>query len=180
MSLADRRRNQSRGEPDPQPQFSDNPYLRTYQVTARPRRRRRRRQRFNGLVFLVFLIAGAVAYKATHRAPQAPAADVTSQQSAPPVLVNPDLNLGVAKQNGDLLLTWNRTDPKLSSPREGTLLIEDGSQHRSLHLTPEQLSGGTIIYQPQSPAVQFTLQITDRQGVVLSGSSRYSSLGTQK
>jgi len=75
-----------------------------------------------------------------------------------------DLGLRVGSDGERLLLSWNRQNPLLLAATSGTLVIQDGSQHREIHLDTGQLGGGSIAYKPLSNDVTFQLEVSGPQG----------------
>lgn len=75
-----------------------------------------------------------------------------------------DLGLRVGSDGERLLLSWNRQNPFLVAANGGTLVIQDGSQHREIHLDARQLGGGSVAYKPLSNDVTFQLEVSGAQG----------------
>lgn len=75
-----------------------------------------------------------------------------------------ELQLRVDSDGDRLSVNWNRRNPLVLSASGGTLLIEDGSQHREVHLDSSQMADGSVSYKPISNDVTFRLKISGKQG----------------
>jgi protein TonB len=76
----------------------------------------------------------------------------------------PPLQLHVERNNGELLLTWNRDSDAIRSATKATLLISDGEQHENVDMDLSQLrNNGSIVYSPSSPDVSFKMEVIGRE-----------------
>jgi hypothetical protein len=89
-----------------------------------------------------------------------------------------DLGLKVDSEGSRLVLRWDRQNPLMLSATGATLLIQDGSQSRTIHLDASQLADGSVAYKPLSGDVSFRLEVSSPEGAttasmrVLDGTSR--------
>lgn len=83
-------------------------------------------------------------------------------QRAP--VANKGLNMRAEANGNTLTLTWNHSLPAVQAAQQGTLEIDDGSEHRSISLNAGQLADGTVWYKPTSNEVTFRLEIPTKQG----------------
>ena len=74
------------------------------------------------------------------------------------------LGLRAERQNGDLLLTWNRQSAQIIGATSGVLLIQDGNANRQIALDAAQVSEGSILYSPITDQVQMRLTVTTPSG----------------
>jgi hypothetical protein len=113
---------------------------------------------------LVFIMAagGTFAVILLREGPQSSSYPKEATRRAP--IPSVDLGLRVGSDGERLLLSWNRQNPFLLSATGGTLVIQDGSQHREIHLDAEQLGGGSVAYKPLSNDVSFQLEVNGPQG----------------
>jgi TonB family protein len=88
------------------------------------------------------------------------------------ILVNKELGLQSEGKGGSLLLGWNRLHPMVRSATGGMLRIDDGLQHREVHLDPEQVASGSILYMPATDDVTFQLELYGKRGEVMKESMR--------
>src|SRR5215472_8867187 len=88
------------------------------------------------------------------------------QNTKAPVLSQGDtspLQLRVERNNGELLLTWNRDTDAIRNATKATLMITDGEQHENIDMDLSQLrNNGSIVYQPSSSDVSFTMEMIGR------------------
>ncbi len=94
--------------------------------------------------------------------------------------VRPDsgLNLRVEAQGDRVLLSWSRTNPAVRSATSALLRIDDGGQHRDVHLEPAQVANGAVLYRPHSDDVNFRLEIQASNGSTEAESLRVLDSGT--
>ncbi len=84
----------------------------------------------------------------------------------------PDLEMQVDVQARSLRLTWNRRLPAVRDAVSGSLLIDDGGEHRGINLDASQVAQAVIFYAPTSGDVTFRLQIRGHEPEQLSGTVR--------
>jgi hypothetical protein len=71
------------------------------------------------------------------------------------------IGLHAERQNGDLVLTWNRQSALITGATSGVLLIQDGDATRQIPLDATQVRGGSILYSPATDQVQMRLTVTN-------------------
>ncbi len=71
-----------------------------------------------------------------------------------------------------ILVSWNRAIQALRSAKSGVLLIQDGSQTRTVELEPSQLANGSLLYQPSTVDVNFRLTVYGSDGSNLTDNVR--------
>jgi proteasome lid subunit RPN8/RPN11 len=85
----------------------------------------------------------------------------------PPAIADPTsripLGLRAERQNGDLMLTWNRQSAAVLSAASGLLAIKDGDASRNIPLDPSQIRNGSILYVPTTAQIQMQLTVSDPQ-----------------
>ena len=114
-------------------------------------------------IFLAtFVISGAVfggynAYEARlkNRAAEAEAAASAVQANVPPLR----MGFSAAHENGLWKLSWDRGTMEILKPSGALLVIKDGANEQQIHLTPADLSSGTIYYTSRSGDLSFSLQL---------------------
>ena len=67
-------------------------------------------------------------------------------------------------EDSRLVLRWDRQNPLMLSATGATLLIQDGSQQRTVHLDGTQLADGSVAYKPVSNDVSFRLEVNSPEG----------------
>jgi len=67
--------------------------------------------------------------------------------------------LNIAREGKALRLNWNTSAPAVEHANRALLLISDGAKQRRLELDPAQLKSGTYVYTPDSPDVNFRLDL---------------------
>jgi hypothetical protein len=67
----------------------------------------------------------------------------------------PQLALGIERQNEGLRLSWNRQAPIVRGARQATISIVDGDRRSQITLDAEQLANGAIVYWPSNSEVHF-------------------------
>ncbi len=79
------------------------------------------------------------------------------------------LNLRVEPQaGGSLLVRWDAHSAPVQSARNGDIQIDDGAEHRDLHLDANQIANGSILYTPISKDLTFRLDVVSGQGAPIS------------
>jgi Gram-negative bacterial TonB protein C-terminal len=132
-----------------------------------PVRKRRTRilSRIAWLCFAVCILAAA-ALLAWRFFPEI----VSLSRRAPPVQPLPatppqaSIGLNAQRQNGDVVLTWNRQSAPIASATSGVLFIQDGEATRQVSLDAAQVRGGSILYSPATNQVQMRLTVTGPAG----------------
>jgi hypothetical protein len=81
---------------------------------------------------------------------------------------NAGLEMRVQMQGDGILLSWNRDMPFVRSARRGVLQINDGSQEHRTELEPDQLTNGSILYNPSMSDVDFRLTVYGADGSTIS------------
>lgn len=76
-----------------------------------------------------------------------------------------DLGLTVDTEGSRLVLRWSRQNPLMLSATGANLLIQDGSQRRTIHLDATQLGNGSVAYKPVSNDVNFRLEVSGPEGL---------------
>jgi len=108
----------------------------------------------------VISAAGMVGYNAyeamlKNRAAAAEAAATAAQASVPPLR----MGFSAAHENGLWKLSWDRGTMDVLKPSGAVLDIKDGANQQQIHLTPSDLSSGTIFYTSRSGDLSFSLQL---------------------
>ena len=88
------------------------------------------------------------------------------------VLPNTELGLQAESKGEGILLSWNRRNPIVQSAMGGNLQIEDGKQHREVHLDAEQIANGALLYRPSSDDVTFRIELRGERGATIRRSMR--------
>jgi hypothetical protein len=82
------------------------------------------------------------------------------------------LGFRIESKGDGILLAWNRLHPIVQSATEGILQIDDGVRHREVHLDPEQVANGFLVYRPASDDVTFRLELRGERGETIRQSMR--------
>jgi TonB family protein len=116
---------------------------------------------------VVFLLAAGVIFAFYSRIPSA-----LLPGSAPgrAVTASPPLGVEVVRHERSLLVRWNPRSPAVQSATQAILHVDDGSQHRTIHLDPSELTNGSVMYTPSSNFVTFRLEVLDNKGLTISES----------
>jgi len=150
-------------QPAPAPVFFDFPVP----ATAPPWRPSRRFYSTLAIFAATFVVSAAGmggynAYEAMlkNRAAAAEAA-ATAVQAAVNQESTPPLRMGfsAAHENGLWKLSWDRGTMDVLKPSGAVLAIKDGANQQEIHLTPADLSSGTIYYTSRSGDLSFSLQL---------------------
>jgi hypothetical protein len=106
-------------------------------------------------------MGGYNAYQAMlkNRAAAAEAAATAVQASAPPLR----MGFSAARENGLWKLSWDRGTMDVLKPSGAILDIKDGANQQQIHLTPSDLSSGTVYYTSRSGDLSFSLQLEGAQ-----------------
>jgi hypothetical protein len=89
------------------------------------------------------------------RAAAAEAAATAVQANVPPLR----MGFSAAHDNGLWKLSWDRGTMDVLKPSGAVLDIKDGANQQQIHLTPADLSSGTIYYTSRSGDLSFSLQL---------------------
>jgi hypothetical protein len=100
-------------------------------------------------------MAGYNAYEAMLKN-RATAAAATAVQPTAPLL---RMGFSAAHENGLWKLSWDRGTMDVLKPNGAVLDIKDGGNQQQIHLTPADLSSGTIFYTSRSGDLSFSLQL---------------------
>ena len=90
---------------------------------------------------------------------RAEAAATAVQASAPPLR----MGFSAARENGLWKLSWDRGTMDVVKPSGAILDIKDGVSGQRIHLTPSDLSSGTVYYTSRSGDLSFSLQLEGAQ-----------------
>ena len=82
------------------------------------------------------------------------------------------LEMRVEVEGGNLRVRWNLDLPATQVVEGAILQIDEGPQHRRLHLDSAQLADGSLLYKPVSGDVMFHLEIRGRGAAPLSQTVR--------
>jgi len=80
---------------------------------------------------------------------------VANQASVPPLR----MGFSAAQEKGLWKLSWDRGTMEVLKPSGALLEIKDGAKEQHIHLTPADLSSGTIYYTSRSGDLSFSLQL---------------------
>jgi len=86
-----------------------------------------------------------------------PPAGQTSIVTAPVSAQLQAMALRATRQNRDLSLTWNRDSSLIATALSGVISIDDGSAHRQITLTADQMRNGSILYSPSTDQILIRL-----------------------
>jgi proteasome lid subunit RPN8/RPN11 len=81
--------------------------------------------------------------------------------------------LGVLERDGQLDIEWNRAAAPVSKAVRGTLEITDGSQTRTVPLTPAELEMGKFSYKRQTGDIQVRMSVESADGNKVQEASRF-------
>ncbi len=76
--------------------------------------------------------------------------------------------LVVRDVGGQLILEWNRNAPLIDTAAGASVEIEDGGSTRAIELSPEEIRGGTLVYQRNSGEVMLRLSVRGADGRIVS------------
>jgi TonB family protein len=85
---------------------------------------------------------------------------------APAAAAVPRLSFHVERQASDLRLEWDRKAVSKLDPAGAMLVVTDGGADRTQFLSPEELSGGSLLYVPHTGDVLFRLKVNGKDGDV--------------
>ncbi len=88
------------------------------------------------------------------------------------VLPDTGLNMRLEGQGDRVLLSWNRRNSVVRSAQGAVLHIDDGAQHRDVHLDAAQVENGAVLYRPNSDDVSFQLQVRGQDGRTIADNLR--------
>ncbi len=137
-----------------------NAYSRKQVITAV---RRRPGRKSNKLVWVlaaaILLFCAEITFIAGYLHAKASNIPVIVQQPPQLVLREARLGLRVDVQPNGLRVSWTPETSAVQSASEASLQIDEGLQHRDIHLGPAQIAGGSILYRPTSDDVTFRLEL---------------------
>ena len=89
------------------------------------------------------------------------------------VPANETMALSVLEREGQLDIQWNRAATAVSKAVRGTLEIVDGSQTRTVPLTPGELALGKFSYKRETGDIQVRMSVESADGGKLQEASRF-------
>jgi hypothetical protein len=129
-----------------------------------PKPRRRHPVLSTFLLTILLLTAGAAAWirfpllRERIQSALRPAPSPAAPPPASPLYSGMELHAN--RQNGELLVTWNRESPLIQNAASGTMSIEDGQVRREILLDAVQLKSGSIVYSPLTDQIGLRLAVT--------------------
>jgi protein TonB len=132
---------------------------------AAPRRPLRVPWKLGGYLLVSVLVGyGALAFlpliRAWISAISAPSAGSPPAASAPaPVAAMPAIGLHAQRQNGDLMLTWDRNAAPIARATSAVVRIHDGQAQRDIPMDATQVQSGSVLYSPVSDQIQIELTV---------------------
>lgn len=72
------------------------------------------------------------------------------------------LQLGVERKAGELLLTWNRDAEAIRNASKAVLSITDGQQHQNVEMDLALLASGRVVYSPSGTDISFKMEVIDK------------------
>jgi proteasome lid subunit RPN8/RPN11 len=88
------------------------------------------------------------------------------------------LRLSASEGEKSITLTWDRTSPIVAAATRGTVEITEGSFHKSIEMSPDDLRAGRVVYsRPEAigDTVSFRMQLNTGQGEPFSEAVRFVS-----
>lgn len=101
-----------------------------------------------------------------------PTGSAPTRDPSPEISARTRLGLKVTGRKNKFVVTWDRNAAGVKSAKRAILEVEDGSEHRTLQLDPEQIANGSLVYESRVGDVTFRLQILDKQGLPITESMR--------
>ncbi len=83
------------------------------------------------------------------------------------------ISLAVVERDGELQIEWNRAAKPVASAVRGSLQILDGSESRTVALTPQALSSGKFTYQRKSGDIEVRMKVENADGAKSEEASRF-------
>jgi protein TonB len=71
----------------------------------------------------------------------------------------PVIGLRAQRQNGDLLVTWDRNSAVVARATSGAVQIRDGHSQREIRLSAAQVQSGSVLYSPMSDQIQIDVTV---------------------
>jgi len=81
--------------------------------------------------------------------------------------------LTVVERNGELQIEWNHAAKPVASAVRGSLQIMDGSDSRTVALTPQALAAGKFAYQRKSGDIEVRMTVENAEGSKAQEASRF-------
>ena len=116
------------------------------------------RKKWIGLAVVLIIIAAMVAAGARYL-------------SLPPS--NETMALSVLEREGQLNIEWNRSAQPIAKATRGTLEIADGTQSRTIPLSPADLAQGKFAYKRATGDIQVRMSVEAPNGTKLQEASRF-------
>jgi hypothetical protein len=70
-----------------------------------------------------------------------------------------ELGLKARRSDQSVTVSWNHSSPAVMQAALGVLTIQDGDSQKQLRFDPVQLRASNVVYVPQTPRVQFRLEV---------------------
>jgi hypothetical protein len=70
-----------------------------------------------------------------------------------------ELRLQARRSDQSITVSWDHSSPAVLQAASGVLTIQDGDSQRQIRFDPSQLRASNVVYVPQSPRVQFRLEV---------------------
>jgi proteasome lid subunit RPN8/RPN11 len=86
------------------------------------------------------------------------------------------LALTVVEREGQLQIEWNRTAKSVEGAKSGGIDIADGTDTRTIQLTPKILAGGKIFYVRKTGDVEIRMTVEEPDGSTFQEASRFLGL----
>lgn len=87
--------------------------------------------------------------------------------------VQEPIALSVLERDGQLRIEWNRSARPVTAAVRGTLVINDGSNTKTMTLSPKDLTAGSYTYQRQTGDVEVRMSVEDSEGTKVQEASRF-------
>jgi hypothetical protein len=117
---------------------------------------------------LLLVLAAGVIFASFHS--RVPVALFPRSASGSAVVANPPLGVQVERHEGSLLVRWDPRSSAVQVAKEAILHVDDGPQHRTIHLESSEVANGSVLYTPSSSFVMFRLEVFDNKGSTISQS----------
>lgn len=83
------------------------------------------------------------------------------------------ISLAVVERDGELQIEWNHAAKPVTRAVRGSLQIMDGSDSRTVALTPQVLASGKFTYQRKSGDIEVRMTVENSDGVKVQEASRF-------
>jgi hypothetical protein len=83
------------------------------------------------------------------------------------------ISLAVVERDGELQVEWNHAAKPVASAVKGSLQIVDGSDSRTIALTPQALASGKFTYQRKTGDIEVRMTVEGADGVKAQEASRF-------